>query len=993
MPYLEARKKKLINKTILNLRETVYTPVADLMVEVWISKEPLTFENRFNGDYRILKFGESWGQRFDCAWFKFSLEITPDIIAEFGEMPYALMIDVSGEGCIVDSNGNPLQGITCKFNEDFTRDCIGATRKRIYPLNRKLNENEKIEIWMDAGCNNYLGGYYNEGKLEKASLVSIDNLKRKLFYDMQVLNDLAGCLPESEPRHKRITDIVYRACCGLRNMSHTEIRNAIELLRPELEKKNGDADLEISAIGHAHIDLAWIWPIRETKRKGARTFSTALKLMEEYPWYVFGESQPQLYQWMKEDYPQLYERIKERVLEGRIEAQGAMWVEPDTNVTSGESLVRQLLYGMKFFEDEFGITPETLWLPDTFGYSGALPQLLKKSGIKYFMTQKMCWSEWNKFPHHTFWWEGIDGSRVLAHMLPENTYNGAMSPKSIHYSMNNYIDSDVSENFLMLYGIGDGGGGPGREHLERAQRMFNLAGLCPVHHEKSDAFFSRLEKNSEKYAIWRGEMYLEKHQGTYTTQGLNKYYNRKCEIALREAEFAASLNGGFTVEEKESVDRLWKEVLLYQFHDILPGSAIKRVYDECHKRYPVILREIEALTDKHYNAVAASAAGEVYFNSLSWSRTIWIESENGDKKRLTLPALGYACSCAAENVAAEVYADELSIENEKLRVEFDSEGAVIGVFDKTNKVEIINGKAALLKVYGETVADCWDIDATYIDSDYELFELIEQHSGIDGKSAFMKQKYRYDSCLIEMTVMLESLSEYVDFSIEVDWNPDSKMLRMDFPLTVSSPYSVSEIQFGKIRRSTGENTSWEAAQYETVAQKWVDLSRKDYGVALLNDCKYGYRVTSDCISINLLRSQDCPGEKSDRGHHSIRCALYPHIGDEAVGNVQKAAYEYNVPVKISKGNGSNTDPINYFTVSENVIADTVKPAEAGDGIVTRIFEPNGAKVNAEISVPYGCKQVFVTDLRENQLDELQIKNGMVSFDFKPFEVATFKFGF
>ena len=993
MPHLEARKRNLINTTLLNLRDTVYTPVTDLTVEAWTSKEPLTFEKRFEGKYKKLKFGESWGERFDCAWFKFSLEITPDIILTLGEKPCALMIDVSGEGCIVDSEGNPVQGITCRFNEDFTKNFIGATRKRIYPLHQHLRENEKIEIWMDTGCNNYLGGYYNEGKLEKAALVSVDELKRKLFYDMQVLNDLAGCLPDSEPRCKRITDIVYRACCGLRSMSDAEMETAIELMRPELEKKNGDADIEISAIGHAHIDLAWIWPIRETKRKAARTFSTALKLMDEYPWYVFGESQPQLYQWVKEDYPQLYKRIKEKVSEGRLEAQGAMWVEPDTNVTSGESLVRQLLYGMNFFEEEFGITPETLWLPDTFGYSGALPQLLKKSGIKYFMTQKMCWSEWNKFPHHTFWWEGIDGSRVLAHMLPENTYNGAMSPKSIHDSMNNYIDSDVSENFLMLYGIGDGGGGPGREHLERAQRMFNLGGLCPVHHEKSDLFFRRLEKNSEKYAVWRGEMYLEKHQGTYTTQGLNKYYNRKCELALREAEFAASLNGGFTAEEKELVDKLWKEVLLYQFHDILPGSAIKRVYDECHKRYPVILNEIKALSDKHYGEVAASAAGNVYFNSLSWDRSIWINSENGGKKRLTIPALGYACDCYAEKVSAEVSANELCIENEKIKLEFDTDGAVIGVFDKKNGIEVINGKAALLKVYGETVADCWDIDATYIDSDYELFKLTEQHSGIDGTSAYMKQLYRYDNSTIEMTVKLESLSEYVEFSIEADWHPNGKMLRIDFPLTVSSDFATSEIQFGKIRRSTGENTSWEAAQYETVAQKWVDLSRADYGVALLNDSKYGYRVTSNCISVNLLRSQDCPGEMSDRGHHNIRLALYPHNGNEIVGEVQRKAYEFNIAPGVCKGNGGVTDSFSYLKISDNVIIDTVKPSESADGIVVRIFEPSGAKANAEISLPLNCKKVLLTDLREKSLKELSAENGIVMITLTPFEVTTLKFQF
>lgn len=993
MPYLEEKMNNLINRTILNLRDTIYTKISDLNVEIWKSKEPLKFDERFSGEHKVLNFGESWGDLFDCAWFHFTLELTEDAKNFCENAPLALVIDVSGEGCIVDSNGNPLQGITCVFGEDMTKNILGATQKKIFLLDEKTFENGKIDIWMDAGCNTYLGNYYNNGKLEVAHLASVNLPKRKLFYDMQVLNDLALTLPDNSPRHKRLVDVLYRASCILRSMSGEEIIRAEELLKPELEKKNGDPDVSISAIGHAHIDLAWIWPIRETRRKGARTFSTALKLMDEYPWYVFGESQPQLYQWVKEDYPELYEQIKRRVAEGRLEVQGAMWVEPDTNVTSGESLVRQLLYGMKFFEDEFGITPETLWLPDTFGYSAALPQLLKKCGIKYFMTQKMCWSEWNKFPHHTFWWEGVDGSRVLAHMLPENTYNGTMSPKSIKYSMENYIDAGVSENFLMLYGIGDGGGGPGREHLERAERMFNLSGLCPIHHEKSDAFFHRLERNSDKYSVWRGEMYLERHQGTYTTQGFNKLYNRKCEIALREAEFAASLGGGFTTEEKEELDKIWEEVLLYQFHDILPGSAIKRVYDECHKRYPVLLKQIEGLRDIHYKHYAENYEGHVYFNSLSWDRTVWIKSESGKNHRLTVPALGCIGDHAAKEHNPNIFAEDKLIENENLTAKFDENGALISLFDKKNNTEVINGKAAVLKVFTETFADCWDIDSSYIDSDYVPFELVEQHTGIDGVTAFMKQTYKYENSRIEMTVSLESESNLLDFAIEADWNPDGKMLRMDFPITVSAAFATSEIQFGKIKRSTGDNTSWEEAQYETVAQKWVDISRPDYGVALLNDCKYGYRITKDCISVNLLRSQDVPGEKSDRGHHSIRCALYPHIGDEIIGNVQKAAYEYNVPVCCVTGNGNTYADESYFSVNGEVIVDTVKPAESADGTVVRVFEPNGKQVHSAITVPAGYNKAFITDLREKAIEELEMTDGRVSINLKPFEVTTLKFQF
>jgi alpha-mannosidase len=374
--------------------------------------------------------------------------------------------------------------------------------------------------------------------------------------------------------------------------SEAEAGNARSVLAKELNKQGGASSLKISAIGHAHIDLAWLWPLRETRRKAARTFSTALMLLEKYPNYIFGASQPQLYAWVQQDYPALYEKVKKKIAEGRWEVQGAMWVEADTNIAGGEALVRQILYGKKYFQKEFNQDMRILWLPDVFGYSGALPQILRKSGIEYFMTTKLSWNIYNKFPHHTFLWSGIDGSEVLAHMPPEGTYNSAASPTSIHKAEAEYMDKGIADECLMLFGIGDGGGGPGEEHLERLERERNLEGLLPIKQEPSIQFFDRLALQRENYKKWHGELYLERHQGTYTTQAKSKRYNRKIEILLRELEFISVLA---QLERNESypdetIERLWKELLLYQFHDILPGSSIHRVYEESLHHYAKIAR-------------------------------------------------------------------------------------------------------------------------------------------------------------------------------------------------------------------------------------------------------------------------------------------------------------------------------------------------------------------------------------------------------------------
>jgi len=488
MPYTKSKYRIVIEAAYNEIKNRIYTKAADLEVECYKTAEPVSFEQRKTGEHMTLKTGDKWGDLWDCAWFHFKGTVPNSAAGQ----KLVLLIDVSGEGCIVNDKGEPVRGLTVVEQPFDGR--IGLAGKRSYDFCSRAEGGELIDIWMDAGLNCLFGTLKNNGTLIQSEIAAVNVEMRELFYDFQTLYNLMTSLDEASARFNKLLFTLYEVSLLLTRFDEKEVSAAREILAKELNKKGGDPSLTFTAIGHSHLDLAWLWPIRETIRKGARTFSTVLDLMDKYPDYVFGASQPQLYEWMKDHYPALYQRVKQKVKEGRWEIQGCMWVEADMNLIGGEAMVRQILYGKRFFKDEFGVEIKHLWMPDVFGYSGALPQILKKSGCDYFMTQKLSWNEHNKFPHQTFMWEGIDKTKILAHMLPEETYNSAMCPSAIKFSEKNYLDSGVCDEALILFGIGDGGGGPGPEHLERAKRMKNIDGLCPVNQGLPICFSSVLKR-------------------------------------------------------------------------------------------------------------------------------------------------------------------------------------------------------------------------------------------------------------------------------------------------------------------------------------------------------------------------------------------------------------------------------------------------------------------------------------------------------------------
>ncbi len=998
MPYHLNQRKHELRGLLDRIGGAVYTPLGDLTVAAWVTPEPVAYADRESGRKLELTPGDKWGDLFDCAWFHF----TGSVPAEAQGKPVVLLIDVNGEMLVVDGQGNPRQGLTnVSSGYDWN---LGAPGKRVVPLVESAAGGEAIDLWGDAGCNDLFGELKENGTLKEARMAVLQPTMRALYYDYEVLHDLMGQLPEDSARWHRIFSALEQAALALTEFDECCAAKAREALAPELARQGADPPLTVSAIGHSHIDLAWLWPIRETIRKGARTFATALRFMEQYPDYVFGASQPQLFQWMKDHYPTLYTEVKQRVAEGRWEVQGGMWVESDTNVPSGESLVRQLLYGKRFYRDEFGIEVKGLWLPDVFGYSGALPQILVKSGLDWFMTQKISWNSVNRFPHQTFFWQGIDGTRILSHFLPEETYNSPAAPRAIARAECNFHDKAVSDRVLLLFGIGDGGGGPGEEHLERLARERNLQGIAPVVQEPSQRFFEHIARDTSRLKTWVGELYLERHQGTYTTQARSKRYNRKMELALREAEWACA-RAAWTMGApypREELDAIWKEMLLYQFHDILPGSSITRVYTESLARYAEMLSRVEGLLAAAeaslYGGLEIAGLDKPYalVNSLSWERTEWVEIENA-WRRVTAPACGWATVDLAGPLPEYVAptAESGALENELLRVEFAEDGSIARILDKEAGREVLlPGECANRLALYEDWGDAWDFSMGYRDLPPKHFALQSTSTTVDGPRASITQQYAFGASTLRQEIVLFAGGKRLDFLTHVDWRESNKMLRTSFPLAVQASEVTCEIQFGSLKRPTHRNTSWDLARDEICAQRWIDLSERGYGVALLNDCKYGHRAEATTLDIDLLRSPGHPDPVADRAEHDFTYSLLPHLGDHAWGGVVRAAQELNVPLRaIALGGcpGAGARSGSFATVdAPNVILDTVKMAEDGEALILRFYEAHGESARARVSLGVDAGSAALVDLMEENPRPLALEGNAVTLDLAPFEIVTVK---
>ena len=963
------RMKLLLQKLKFAANEMkagIYTHLCDLDCEYATSDEPVPYAERLTLEYRPIKVGEIWSKTlFECAWF----HITGDVPTGYSSEELYLGIDIDGEACIFSDEGEPRRGLT-NVSSEFDRT-LGMPGKRYVPFADGSFRTDRIDLWLDAGHND-LFGEVRTGKILQMGIYRCNNALRDLFYDYQFLRSVAEALDERDPVKMAIYYALENVAVNISAWSDGEtIFDMRERLRPYLERKGpAEPSLTFHSVGHAHLDLAWLWPVRESKRKAGRTFSTALANIDKYDGYIFGASQPQQYEWVKECYPALYARIKDAVASGRIEPQGAMWVEPDTNVTGAESLVRQIYYGKSFWREEFGREVDILWIPDVFGFTGALPQIMKGCGAPNLLTIKISWNKVNKFPYHSFRWQGIDGSEVLVHMPPEGTYNSSGAPEAVMRAAGEYSERGISKHAMMLYGIGDGGGGPNREHLEFIRREGDVCGLPRVINSTSEIFFGKLREEYGKLPTYKGEMYLECHQGTYSSQAKNKLYNRRIEEKLALTELLLSKSG--EKYPKEKLDPIWKEVLLYQFHDILPGSSISCVYKETTERYGQMLEELDSL------CAALMPAGDrlCAFNPTPYERCEYV---NVDGEWYKCDVKPFA---ASELVRADgdfsVRADNGVIENSLVLARFDDSGALVSLYDKRCKREsIVRGN--LLNVYEDSF-DAWDTYVGYVNSDSKRFELVSAEPYVMGAEAGIRFEYSYGASRLWQKVYLTEESAVLKFETRVDWQETKKMLRAEFTPDVYTDEVTCDIQFGSIKRPATDSNSHEWAKYEICAHKWVDMSERSFGLSLLNNCKYGHRVKGGVMSLCLLRSQNYPCVDQDKGMQEFTYALLPHASDAYSGETAREGYALNKPLVIAR-----TAPCCSIVATDNIhaVIETVKPAYDGDGIVIRVYNDTPDRINASF---IGS---FASVCECNMLEE-NSRECDADFVMRPFEIKTFR---
>ncbi len=967
--------KRRIARFAEAVKSRVYPHRAPLSAEyIHHPDTPIPYETALTAPYQPIALEEPWGELWACAWFRFSGHVP----AAFKGWEVGALIDLDGEGCVF-VDGTPFLGLSGRL------DHYAESAKGFVPLFDKANGDEAVNLLVEAGANTLFGEGPRDYRLRRAEMVTVDRSAFKLEADLRVLMSLADALPERSPRRQKIFRGLNDAANAWRDGAGIE--DCLNITGQLLSKPAYASSPTAWSIGHAHIDLAWLWPVRETHRKGGRTFATALRLMERNPEYLFGASQPQLYQWIKEDYPVLYEQIKARVKEGRWEFQGASWVEMDTNLTGGESLIRQILHGLRFFAEEFGKSPRYLFLPDCFGFSAALPQILDQSGIPFFLTQKMSWNETNLFPHHTFNWVGIDGSCVLAHFIPTNDYNGSNMPKQLIEAEQRYAQNDVSDDFANLFGIGDGGGGPSQAHIEYALRQRDLEGSPRVKQDTVAHFFDKLaETPSDRLPVWRGELYLELHRGTYTTQARTKRWNRRLEQILHDVEFLAAAFG-----ESIDLDQLWKDTLLHQFHDILPGSSIGWVYKDAEMLSKKNYSLLEAMRDELLARHFGSGQGRyLVMNTTGWQREELLHLPDGSEHKVRVPAYGYVTIETSLPANSQVVEDSYEMQNDLLRVTFNDDGTIGSIYDLETSREWLEGPANRLLLWEDLPNNwgAWDVNHFYRETIPEQARLLSCETTRTDLCTVRKQILTIGQSKIEQRIELVQGSREIRIANHVNWQEKHKMLRVQAAPAVHASEASYEIQFGLIKRPTHANTSWDAARFEVCGHRYADVSLPDGGFALMNDCKYGHSVLDNLMELNLLRSPADVDPLADLGSHEFTFAYLPHHG--GLEEVIPRAHALNAPLLVHQVNDAPKKGWFYRVESPSVKLETVKPAEDGQGVILRLYETQGRNAEAILHSAKPWSELRETDLLERPKDVHYPAGNSTELRFRPFEIKTLR---
>lgn len=984
----------------------------------------------------VLRLGETWKGRDLYIWMKKIVNIPSDWknkrivgIFDFGETGAG---NNSGFESLFYLDNKPYQGVDSNHKEVFfpegSAGCDLELLFRLWsglegggvPRDQEHRINRAQVAWLDEKMDDL---YYN-AMVVLETIQELDQYSSDRVHLTKILNNTFKLVDWSYPGSESF---------------YISAHEASDYLNSEIDKIDKDSVINVTCIGHTHIDVAWLWRLKHTREKCARSFSTVLRLMERYPEYIFLQTQPQLYEYVKNDYPELYEAIKQKVADGNWEVDGGMWLEADCNIPSGESLVRQILVGSRFIKEEFNKDVDYLWLPDVFGYSWALPQILKKSGISTFMTTKISWNQYNRMPHDTFNWRGIDGSEVLTHFIttPEPwsqpgswfyTYNGRLTPKSVKGVWDAYMDKNITSDLLVSYGFGDGGGGVNREMLEYRRRLDKMPGLPNVKTGKAADYFKclreKVENTNEYVHTWDGELYLEYHRGTYTSQAYTKMMNRRLELLYRETEWLGAMNslniGDWNSYPQTDLTKGWKTILRHQFHDIIPGSSITEVYEDTKVEYKEAEKlALEAQENFKNSLIKEDENSWTVINNANWNRceTVEIKTElegnfydnKGNKlesqrkngkytvKVNNVEGTGFkTIKLKVEDIQEGNESFEYSenkIDTPYYELKWNEFGQLTSIFDKENNREVLakGQRGNVLQMFEDKpmAHEAWDIDIYYQEkmrevTDLQNIELIE----VGNLKAVVRFNYKYMNTTISQDMVTYANDRRIDFITNVDWREQKQLLKVAFPVDIRSTMATYDVQFGNVKRPTHWNTSWEMAKFETVAQQWVDLSQRDYGVSLLNDSKYGHDIKDNVIRLTLLKSATHPDPVQDQGEQNFTYSLLPHAGDFIEADTVKAAYQLNQPLRAIEGEIKGNIPTKMFDFNNAyVLVDAIKKAEDENMVVVRFHEYAGSRQEVKINSDYNIVGWMETNLMEKPIEELRNEKD-INLIVNPYEIKT-----
>lgn len=1038
------------------IRPLIYScgPALEIQATV-LEGEPLAWDKVKKRPFTPFAPETPWGRPWETTWFRFSGTIP----AAWAGLEVVALIDLGAVPHV--SEGFTVEGQV--WQDGVPTRALNVNRRDV-PVTTSARAGEAFEFYVEAAANPHdpevalfhdpaaaprfklrqaqlaifnreMWNYCQDFRLALGALEAIPNLFPKAAGWMPSVPPPANSDFPSDPRRGQLLYALNESVNLFDEQDPSSVARARAALKGVLAKKNGDTVHRISAVGHAHIDTAWLWPLRETIRKCARTFSTALRYQAEYPGYVFACSQAQQYAWIKALYPSIYADIKKAVASGQWEPIGGMWVEPDCNLPSGESLVRQIVHGKRFFRDEFGLDVRNAWIPDVFGYSAALPQIYRLTGIDSFLTQKISWSQFTRFPHHTFLWEGIDGTRIFTHFPPADTYNAVMEPKELLYSQHNFKDHDRATRSLYVYGYGDGGGGPTRDMLEAGARLKNFEGLPAVELETVASFFEKAKADARDLPVWVGELYLEKHRGTYTTQAATKQGNRRGEFLLRAAEmfdaWSFSLGAPETLSAPEParavydvtvaptgtppkmarLDRAWKLLLLNQFHDIIPGSSIQWVYEDNAKDYAAITALAAPVADQSLAFLLAQIdTGKVreplvLVNSLGHTRREVVDIEGRGLSLVEVPPLGYTLVDRAELPPLPAGVHPVKVEanafdNGILRVEWAEDGQISRIHDHRAGREVLapGEMANRLELHKDfpPIFDAWEVEIFDRETSEALTALESLEVAESGPlRAVLRVVRRFGRSTLTQRIVLMAGSPRLDFETEVDWHEDNRLLRVAFPVRIHADHATYEVQYGHLRRPAHFNTDADLGRFEVCAQKWADLSEGGYGVALLNDSKYGYDIHGHTLALSLLRAPKSPDPTADRGLHRFTYSLLPHAGDFRAAGVIEEAYALNEPLRqaaIKPSKGKLPAKHSFFSLEgEGVVVEAVKRADDGRALVVRLYEAHGNHSRCKLATTLPVRRAQRADLLEHAGEECVLSGGAVTLELRPFEIVTLRF--